>query len=126
MVKEVKFLVDSVILIDHLNGIEAATRFLEQHAERVAVSVITRAEVLSGARPRTAARLKRLLDLFPTLDISSEIADRAAAMRRKHRWKLPDAFQAALARHHRLRLATRDTRDFKPSTHRFVMVPYTI
>lgn len=117
---------DSVILIDHLNGVEAATRFLERNAERVAVSVITRAEVLAGARPRTVARLKRLLDLFPTLDISSEIADLAAAMRRKHRWKLPDAFQAALARHHRLRLATRDTRDFKPATHRFVVVPYAI
>lgn len=126
MVKEVRFLVDSVILIDHLNGVEAATRFLEQNAERVAVSVITRAEVLAGARPRTVARLKRLLDLFPTLDISSEIADLAAAMRRKHRWKFPDAFQAALARHHRLRLATRDTRDFKPATHRFVVVPYAI
>jgi len=47
-------------------------------------------------------------------------------MRRKHRWKLSDAFQAALARHHRLRLATRDTRDFKPATHRFVVVPYAI
>jgi predicted nucleic acid-binding protein len=126
MAREVRFLVDSVILIDHLNSVDAATRFLERNAERVAVSVITRAEVLSGARPRTVARLKRLLDLFPTLDISSEIADRAAALRRKHRWKLPDAFQAALARHHHLRLATRDTRDFKPVTHRFVVVPYSI
>lgn len=126
MVKKVRFLVDSVILIDHLNGVEAATRFLEENAGRLSVSVITRAEVLAGARPRTLGRLKRLLDLFPTLDISKEIADRAAATRRKHRWKLPDAFQAALARHHRLRLATRDTRDFNPTTHRFVMVPYAI
>jgi predicted nucleic acid-binding protein len=124
--KEMKFLVDSVIVIDHLNGIEAATRFLEQNAERLAVSVITRAEVLAGARPRTVPALRRLLDLFPTLDISKEVADRAAELRRKHRWKLPDAFQAALARHHRLRLATRDTRDFNPATHRFVMVPYAI
>jgi predicted nucleic acid-binding protein len=118
--------VDSVILIDHLNGIETATRFLEKNAERIAVSVITRAEVLSGAQPRTLSKLKRLLDLFPTLEISSEIADRAAAMRRKHRWKLPDAFQAALAKHHRLRLATRDTQDFNPAMHRFVVVPYVL
>jgi len=122
----VRFLADSVILIDHLNGIEPATRFIEQNAERIAISVITRAEVLSGARPRALAKLKRLLDLFPTLEISADIADRAAAMRRKHRWKLPDAFQAALAKHHGLRLVTRDARDFRPATHRFVIVPYVL
>jgi len=122
----VKFLADSVILIDHLNGIEMATRFIERNADRLALSVITRAEVLSGAKPRAIVRLKRLLDLFPTLEISADVADKAAAMRRKHRWRLPDAFQAALAKHHKLRLATRDTRDFSPSKHRFVVIPYTL
>jgi predicted nucleic acid-binding protein len=121
-----RFLADSVILIDHLNGIGQATRFIEQNADRIAVSVITRAEVLAGARPRTVAKLKRLLDLFPTLEISAAIADKAAALRREHRWKLPDAFQAALAKHHKLRLVTRDTSDFRPSVHRFVLVPYSI
>ena len=121
-----RFLADSVILIDHLNGIGQATQFIEQNADRIAVSVITRAEVLAGARPRTVAKLKRLLDLFPTLEISTAIADKAAALRREHRWKLPDAFQAALAKHHKLRLVTRDTRDFRPAVHRFVLIPYSI
>lgn len=88
--------------------------------------MITRAEVLAGAQPRTLARLRRLLQLFPTLEISADIADRAAALRRKHHWKLPDAFQAALAKHHRLRLVTRDTRDFNPARHRFVVMPYAL
>jgi len=126
LVQAVKILLDSVIVIDHLNGIEQATRYLERHADRAAVSVITRAEVLAGAKPRAVAKVRRLLALFPNLAITAEIADRAAALRRKHRWKLPDAFQAALAKHHRMRLATRDTRDFRPSTHRFVIVPYTL
>jgi predicted nucleic acid-binding protein len=126
LVQAVKILLDSVIVIDHLNGIEEATRYLERHAGRAAISVITRAEVLAGTKPRAVARVRRLLELFPNLAITAEIADRAAALRRKHRWKLPDAFQAALAKHHRMRLATRDTRDFRPSAHRFVIVPYTL
>lgn len=121
-----KFLADSVIVIDHLNGVEQATHFIDKNAGRIAISVITRAEVLAGARARTVARIKRLLDLFPTLEITTDIADAAAALRRKHRWKLPDAFQAALAKRHRLRLATRDTKDFRPARHRFVFVPYTL
>jgi len=121
-----KILLDSVVLIDHLNGIERATQFISRNAGRLAVSVVTRAEVLAGIKPRSLSRVRRLLDAFQNLDVTADIADRAAALRRRHRWKLPDAFQAALARKHRLRLATRDTRDFKPGVHRFVLVPYTL
>lgn len=126
MVAAVRLLLDSVILVDHFNGIDHATRYIERYASRIAISVISRAEVLAGVRPRAVARVRRFLDLFPSLEISTQIADRAAALRRKHRWKLPDAFQAALAKHHRLRLVTRDLRDFRPAVHRFVVVPYTL
>lgn len=121
-----KILLDSVILIDHLNGIEPATRFIARNASRLAISVITRAEVLVGVKPRALAKVRRLLDAFPNLEITTEIADAAAALRRKHRWKLPDAFQAALARKHRIKLATRDSCDFSPAAHRFVVVPYRL
>ncbi len=93
---------------------------------RLAISVITRAEVLAGVKPRSLGRVRRLLDAIPNHPLTAEIADKAAALRRKHRWKLPDAFQAALSRHHKLRLATRDVRDFRPDMHRFVLVPYRL
>jgi len=42
-------LLDSVILIDHLNGINKATRFVSDlDPQKTAISVITRAEVLVG------------------------------------------------------------------------------
>ncbi|MDN5849370.1 MAG: hypothetical protein L0H63_06965 [Nitrococcus sp.] len=44
----VKFLLDSVIRIDHFNGIRIATQFIGDHASESALSVITRAEVLAG------------------------------------------------------------------------------
>ena len=38
-----KHLIDSVIVIDHLNGIESATEFLREHGPTAALSVVTRA-----------------------------------------------------------------------------------
>lgn len=95
--KQRRYLADSTVVIDHLNGIEAATMFLRDHASEIALSVITR-----------------------------EVADQAARFRREHRWKLPDAFQVAIARKNKLALATRNVRDFPPERHAFVKVPYQV
>jgi len=120
-------LLDSVILIDHFNGIAAATRYLGESGEDAAVSVITRAEVLAGFSSGTAlGAATSLLDRFPTLAIDLPTADLAAVLRRQYRWKLPDAFQAAIARRHALKLVTRNTRDFPPQHHDFVVVPYSL
>lgn len=121
-----KLLLDSVIVIDHLNGIELATRYLSAHGADCAVSVITRAEVLAGFDDANAALARELLDLFPTLPITLDIADQAARLRRSERWKLPDAFQAALAMHHGLALVTRNTRDFRSGAALEVVVPYGV
>lgn len=123
---QVKLLLDSVVLIDHFNGIAAATSYLSAHRSDAAVSVITRAEVLTGFGRRAARKAVRFLDCFPTLGIDQATADRAAALRREHGWKLPDAFQVAVARQHRLRLVTRNQRDFPPQRHRFVVIPYQV
>ena len=119
------YLLDSVILIDHLNQVSHSTAFLAQVHKEAVVSVITRAEVLAGfdAAP---VHVQQLLDQFPCLDIEKSVADLAARFRRRHRWKLPDAFQAALAEKHGLRFATRNVRDFPPERFPFVLQPYEI
>ena len=121
-----KLLLDSVILIDHFNGIAVATDYLSTHHADAAVSVITRAEVLTGFEQRVAGKAARFLDCFPTLGIDQQTADLAAALRRGHGWKLPDAFQAAIAQQHGLKLVTRNRRDFPPQRHRFVVIPYRV
>ncbi len=121
-----RFLIDSVILIDHFNGHEEATRCLAELGKEAALSVITRAEVLTGFDPPEAAAALGLLDRFPTLVIDKPVADLAARLRREHRWKIPDALQAALAKYHSLRLVTRNTRDFPPERHEFVLLPYVL
>ncbi|MBS0212459.1 MAG: PIN domain-containing protein [Proteobacteria bacterium] len=119
-----KYLLDSVIVIDHLNGIVDATDFLAAHGKTSAISVITRAEVLAGFDDDQTTLAMELLDLFPALPITREIADFAARLRRSERWKLPDALQAAVAMQHSLILATRNTRDFHDGKTLRVVVPY--
>jgi hypothetical protein len=119
-------LLDSVILIDHLNGLDQATEYLKQVRERGHVSAITRAEVLAGIESVKAGPVGSLLDAFPLVVIDGPVADLAAEFRRRFRLRLPDAIQAAAATHHGLKLATRNTKDFSPRRFSFVVVPYTI
>lgn len=122
---EVSVLLDSVILIDHLNGRDVATEYLRRTRE-ASISVITRAEVLAGVDPDSSRAVRLLLERYRTLPIEAQTADLAAELRRRNRWKLPDAFQAALAQLHNLKLATRNTRDFPPHQYPFVVVPYSL
>jgi predicted nucleic acid-binding protein len=88
--------------------------------------VITRAEVLTGFSDGAESLALQLLDVFPTLPITVDIADNAARLRRTQRWKLPDAIQAAVAQHHELTLVTRNTRDFRAGGGIEVWVPYRL
>ena len=120
----IRYLLDSVILIDHLNKIQAATDYIYRNHNYCAISVVTRVEVLVPYQGKAAEAVLRLLNSFPSLVIDAEVADRAAVLRRVFKWKLPDAFQAALAEKHVLKLVTRNTRDFPASQLEWVETPY--
>lgn len=66
------------------------------------------------------------LALYPLVVIDGPIAKRAAVLRRANRWKLPDAIQAAATEALGARLATRNTKDFPPTRHPWVHVPYEL
>lgn len=120
-------LLDSVILIDHLNGVQQATEFLlALDPGKTALSVISYAEILTGLDKDGERKALPLLSSFEMLGIDAAAAEKAAALRRQHGWKLPDAFQAALAILHDVRLCTRNTRDFDPRKHPFVEIPYQL
>ncbi len=119
-------LLDSVILIDHFNGVGAASEYLQTVGKTGHLSAITRAEVLTGLEGSTRKIAARFLDCFAFLPLDKDVADLAAELRHVHKWGLPDAFQAAVAQHHNLLLATRNTNDFNPKRHVFVVVPYTL
>ena len=120
-----KYLIDSTILIDHLNGVAQATEWLSQlDDEEGVISVITRAEVLVKASERWE-EISVLLDEYNCLPISPDEADIAAGLRNRHSIKLPDAFQAAWAKNEEIIFVTRD-KDFKKIPDLEVKVPYQL
>ncbi len=120
-------LLDSVILIDHFNNISEASTFIAGlDPAKTAISVISYAEILVGFENEAGEKAKALLNHYEVLTLDISIAEKAAELRRRYGWKLPDAFQAALALHHHLRLCTRNTKDFDPRKHSFVEVPYKL
>jgi predicted nucleic acid-binding protein len=122
-----KRLLDSVIIIDHLNSVSQATEFLlALDPEQTAISVISYAEILTGLDEDGEKQAKPLLSSFEMLEISAAVAEKAAALRRQYGWKLPDAFQAAMAIIHDVKFCTRNTKDFNPQKHSFVEIPYIL
>lgn len=118
----VKALFDTNILIDFLHGRLEAQREIESY-EDIAISVITWMEVMVGAGVETEAATRSFLRGFHLIDLDHEQAERAVALRRLHRMKLPDAIVWAAAQADGRLLVTRNTRDF-PGGNPGVRVPY--
>ena len=71
-------LLDSVIIIDHLNGIEQSTQFIMGlDPRKTAISVITRAEVLAGIDEPGEMLVKAFLDQYRLLGIDKGTTDLA-------------------------------------------------
>ena len=118
-------LFDTNILIDHLNGITKATREITRSKDP-AISVITWIEVMTGAAsPNEEAILRAFLSNFQYLEITREVAERAALIRRQKRIKMPDAIILGTAEATGRQLVTRNVKDFPAGT-RGVRVPYKI
>ena len=121
-----KYLLDSTVLIDHLNGISKATEWLSKlGTDEGVISIITRAEVLVRAGDKWE-EVAVFLDEYNCLPIGPDEADIAAGLRNRHHIKLPDAFQAAVAQNEELTLVTRDTTDFKKIPDLEVKIPYQL
>ncbi len=120
----VRAVLDTNILIDYLNGLEAARRELARYTDPL-VSIVTWMEVLVGARDDDdTAVLKRFLVQFRIAELTREVATRAVDLRRKRRIRLPDAVIWATAQNHGCLLVTRNTRDF-PADDPGIRVPYS-
>jgi predicted nucleic acid-binding protein len=102
---------DSCILIDYLNDIEAARVELALH-NGPAISIVSWIEVLAGAPDAAQAATRSFLSRFTILDITTEIAEAAVAIRRKNRLRLPDAIIMATAMSRDMTLVTRDEKGF--------------
>lgn len=112
------------ILIDYLRGISQARAACDRNSDR-AISIVTWMEVMAGATATNEDETREFLLNFQPLPLTPEIAERAVAIRRAGRIKLPDAIIQATAEVERRVLITRNTRDFTMETAR-IEVPYTL
>ncbi len=120
----VSALFDTNILIDHLNALPQARTEIERYDDR-AISIITWMEVMVGAEPEVADPTRRFLEGFKVIALDDRIADRAVALRRDRRIKLPDAVIWASAQITGRLLVTRNVKDF-PSDDPTIREPYAV
>lgn len=120
-----KAVFDTNILIDYLNGIDAAKVELARYSIRQ-ISVISFIEVMVGAKNTTEENaLQGFLGTFEILELSAEIAREAISIRKQFRLKIPDAIVYASARTQGCILVSRNTKDLKQEWPD-VRIPYQI
>lgn len=72
--------VDTSVFVDHLRGDTRARdvlRSAQAAGHDLAASVLTRVEILAGARPREMPQTEALFAVIRWVDVDAEIADRA-------------------------------------------------
>ena len=120
----VKALFDTNILIDFLNAIPNARSEIALYDDK-AISIVSWMEVLIGADTDVEAATREFLNGFEILGLTGGIAERAVALRRQHRIRLPDAVVWATADVHSMSLVTRNEKDF-PGDMPGVRIPYRL
>jgi hypothetical protein len=121
----VKALFDSNIIIDALKAIPLAFAELERY-EDCLISRITWIEILVGADSKAEEEAFRdYLKKFSIRELDSRVGERAVALRRRYRLKIPDAIIWASAEEEGCLLVTRNTKDF-PSDSPGIRFPYSL
>ncbi|MFV2058105.1 MAG: type II toxin-antitoxin system VapC family toxin [Thiohalomonadales bacterium] len=115
---------DTHILIDYLNGVKAAKEEIDCY-ETVMISVITWMEVMVGVAEEEDSIVKAFLSRFVQIPVNPDVAERAVAIRRQTRMRLPDAIIWASAKSESALLVSRNSKDFPPDSPD-VRMPYSI
>lgn len=109
-----KAVIDTNVLIDYLNGHDAAAEEIARYREPI-ISRISWLEVLAGARPgQEEHAIRTFLRIFSLRELDDAVAEEAVDVRRRLRLRMPDAIILATARVIGCLLVTRNTRDFDP------------
>lgn len=121
---QMKALIDTNILIDYLNGIDAARLEISRY-ETPLISAISWMEVMVGAIDDEQQAIRSFLSRFTQVAIDAEVAETAVSIRREHKMRLPDAIIWASAKRESALLVSRNTKDF-PGDSPGVRAPYQL
>jgi predicted nucleic acid-binding protein len=119
-----KALLDTNILIDYLNGIDAAREEISRY-ETPLISTITWMEIMVGVNEDEQQAIRSFLSRFTQVNLDTEVAEIAVAIRREYKMRLPDAIIWASAKRESALLVSRNIKDF-PADLPGVRAPYRI
>ena len=120
---QIEAVFDTKILIDYLTGRDEAQQEFDRYTRR-GISIVTWMELQIGSRTDDEADVIDLfLREFRVIEITRQVARRAAEIRRSTRVRLPDAIIWATAQTESAQLVTRNTKDF-PANDPGVRIPY--
>jgi len=112
-------LIDSDILIDHLRKEQSALDYIRQKIDDgspLFISVLSRIEILSGARKGEDEIIRSLFDILIPVDVDLAIADGAGEylkkFRKSHAVSTGDAVIAATAKEMGMILVTRNIKHY--------------
>jgi predicted nucleic acid-binding protein len=116
-------LFDTSILIDYLNGVQAAKNTLEKFSSKF-ISIISWIEVLNRAVDKEEQHLiEQFLKQFTIVAVDQELSRLVVNIRQNHAIKLPNAIIWAAAEQTESLLVTRAMEDF-PENLPILHVPY--
>lgn len=110
----IDILLDSNVLI-YLSKGDFKLDNLEKYGKQFRISIITLMEVKGYTFKNSKEQyfIEELCDIFDTVYIDSDIADKVIELRRHYKIKLPDAIIAATALVCDAKLITEDTKHFR-------------
>ena len=112
--REKRYLIDSNIIIYHLNQDDIASNFLLQNFQDSAISRVTFIEVLSFIfTPEVQKTIIEYLERFEIIDTDKSISIQAIENRKIKKIKLPDNIIVSTAQVYNLTLVTRNAKGFK-------------
>ena len=108
-----RYLIDTNIIIYHLNGDFVATDFIQGNFKNSTLSFIAYIEVLSYKyTSEEELKIRKFLNAFDIVEINREIIEESIKIRRSRKMKLPDCIIAATALSGDFSLVTKNSSDF--------------
>lgn len=110
-------LFDTDVLVDYFRGLSEADKLVRNSIDHMVLSAVVVAELFAGVRSSEEAEsLDRFIQMFPSVDVTVEIARAAGRYRnhygRSHGVGIADALIAASAESIDAELVTRNVRHF--------------